>query len=128
LRDILKTSIDEEKSENLSYTRSSLDYIEKRLGTGIRTIRMHMRIQVVNNFGVRFYDLFHVLRADLMLHPCRGTCNETLSLKLIRVQEVSYQGFSIVWLVRDVRDDENSRFVEEELGVSIGSRHDGDVR
>lgn len=76
---------------------------------------MDVLVQIVLDIGICVNDLVHVLRAHLGLHPCRRACHKAFCLELVRVQQIADERFGIIWLVRDVRDDEHSRLGSKAL-------------
>jgi hypothetical protein len=71
-----------------AYLRSLPDQPAHVVRARVLPLWMHMLVQVVYCTRIRIDNLFHVLRTHFVLHPCAGTRDQALSLKLIRIQQV----------------------------------------
>lgn len=76
---------------------------------------MHVAVQILHHLFIGIDNFAHVLWTHLGLHPCRVAGNESLCLELVGIQEIPDEGFRIVGLVGDIRDNKDPGLVREAL-------------
>ena len=82
---------------------------------------MNMFVQVLNSSSIGIDNLLHISRTHFIFHPGACASHQPFSLKLIGVQQVSAQRFGVVWLIGNVRQNEDAGLVR--IGLELLGSH-----
>jgi hypothetical protein len=71
---------------------------------------VHVSVKILDNVLVGINDLMKIFWCHLIPQPGGGRSDDTLRVELVGVGQMPTEGLGVVWLVRDISQNEDPWF------------------